>query len=171
MISFLVILFLLQLISFYFLALLYTKVSKFDDFEKKQRKIMNEMDDSLGAYLAELKDENERLIQRLAERDSDLSAVERGNGVVAARKSGEGADKEHPKVRVNTPKIPINLALKSYNAVTAATETAFAQATESEMVDDRTRAIQMHNSGVSVEEIAKKLGKGRTEVELILKFK
>ena len=88
MIIFLVILFLLQLISFYFLALLYTKVSKFDDFEKKQRKIMNEMDDSLGAYLAELKDENERLIQRLAERDSDLSAVERGNGVVAARKSG-----------------------------------------------------------------------------------
>jgi hypothetical protein len=90
---------------------------------------------------------------------------------VAARKSDEGADKEHPKVRVSTPKIPINLALKSYNAVTAATETAFAQATESEMVDDRTRAIQMHNSGVSVEEIAKKLGKGRTEVELILKFK
>ena len=74
MIIFLVILFLLQLISFYFLALLYTKVSKFDDLEKKQRKIMNEMDDSLGAYLAELKDENERLIQRLAERDSDLSA-------------------------------------------------------------------------------------------------
>ena len=90
MIIFLVILFLLQLISFYFLALLYTKVSKFDDLEKKQRKIMNEMDDSLGAYLAELKDENERLIQRLAERDSDLSAVERDNGIVAARKSGEG---------------------------------------------------------------------------------
>ena len=74
-------------------------------------------------------------------------------------------------MRVNTPKIPVNLALKSYNAVTAATETALAQATESEMVDDRTRAIQMHNAGVSVEEIAKKLGKGRTEVELILKFR
>ena len=34
---------------------------------------MNEMDDSIGAYLSELKDENERLIQRLAERDRSRS--------------------------------------------------------------------------------------------------
>ena len=125
---FLVFLFHLQIISFYFLALLYTKVSKFDDLEKKQRKLMDEMDDSIGAYLSELKDENERLIERLAERRFRICP--QSNGIIALwqhRNRGEGADKEHPKVRVNTPKIPINLALKSYNAVTAATETAFAQ--------------------------------------------
>ena len=55
----------MQIIGFYFLALLYTKVSKFDDLEKKQRKLMEEMDDSIGAYLSELKDENDRLIERL----------------------------------------------------------------------------------------------------------
>ena len=43
----LIFLFIVQIISFYFLALLYTKVSKFDDLEKKQRKLMVEMDDSL----------------------------------------------------------------------------------------------------------------------------
>lgn len=37
-------------------------------------------------------------------------------------------------------------------------------------IDDRTRVIQLHEAGQSVENIAKKLGKGRTEVELILKF-
>ena len=62
---FLVFLFIIQIISFYFLALLYTKVTKFDDLEKKQRKLMTEMDDSIGAYLSELKDENDRLIEQL----------------------------------------------------------------------------------------------------------
>ena len=62
---FLVFLFIIQIIGFYFLALLYTKVTKFDDLEKKQRKLMAEMDNSIGAYLSELKDENERLIEQL----------------------------------------------------------------------------------------------------------
>ncbi len=63
---FIVILFIIQIISFYFLALLYTKVSNFDSLEKKQRKLMEEMDDSITAYLTELKDENDRLINQLS---------------------------------------------------------------------------------------------------------
>lgn len=52
-------LFILQIMTFYFLALLYTKSSKYDDLEKKQQTLMREMDDSIGMYLTELKDEND----------------------------------------------------------------------------------------------------------------
>ena len=38
-------------------------------------------------------------------------------------------------------------------------------------MDDRTKAINLHDTGQTIEEIAKALGKGRTEVELILKFR
>ena len=72
---FLLFLFVTQLISFYFLALLYAKVSKFDDLEKKQGKLMREMDDSITAYLSELKDENDRLIIQLASREESKSKV------------------------------------------------------------------------------------------------
>ena len=71
-------------------------------------------------------------------------------------------------IRINTPRRPINLALKSiqrklsYNG---------RPEPEVENVDDRTIAIQLHDAGQSIEEIAKKLGKGQTEVELILKFR
>ena len=65
---FLLFLFILQLISFYFMALLYMKVSKFNNLEKKQEKLMAEMDDAIGAYLSELKEENERLIQIIDKR-------------------------------------------------------------------------------------------------------
>ena len=42
---------------------------------------------------------------------------------------------------------------------------------QSSELDDRTRAFNMHDEGKPVEEIAKKLGKGKTEVELLLKFR
>lgn len=58
-------LFFLQLLSFYFLIILNTKLAKFKDLEKKQERLMREMDDTITAYLAEMKDENDRLIKEL----------------------------------------------------------------------------------------------------------
>ena len=40
-----------------------------------------------------------------------------------------------------------------------------------EAEDARTQVIRLHDAGQSIEEIAKQLGKGRTEIELILKFR
>lgn len=162
-------LFIVQIISFYFLALLYTKVSKFDDLEKKQRKLMIEMDDSIGAYLSELKDENERLIERLATRDPEPIAKKVLSSVLANNNNQEHtATSEHvsPMMRVSKPTIPVNVALKSYNAVTTTQ-----QGPTLEVDDDRTHALRLFDAGQSIEEIAKALGKGKTEVELILKFR
>ena len=160
-------LFIVQIISFYFLALLYTKVSKFDDLEKKQRKLMIEMDDSIGAYLSELKDENERLIERLAARPYEpiVKKVESSPLAPPVNKQELAATLEQSQPVIRKSTVPVNLALKSYNAVTTAKEPTPA------VDDDRTRALKMHDAGQSIEEIAKTLGKGRTEVELILKFR
>ncbi|WP_318615393.1 DUF6115 domain-containing protein [Sporosarcina sp. YIM B06819] len=162
----LVVLFIVQIISFYFLALLYTKVSKFDDLEKKQRKLMVEMDDSIGAYLSELKDENERLIERLATRDQ-IPVMKKVDNIMpsAIKQEVDTVEQPQPVMRVSKPTVPINVALKSYNTV------AVQQESPVEVDNDRTRAIKLHDAGQSIEEIAKALGKGRTEVELILKFK
>lgn len=160
-------LFIVQVISFYFLALLYTKVSKFDDLEKKQRKLMIEMDDSMGAYLSELKDENERLIERLLERDSKPPAKKVVSSALNIKQEQQ-ATVEHtqPVLRASKPTIPVNVALKSYNAVTTNQ-----QGPTVVVDDDRTQAIKLFDAGQSIEEIAKALGKGKTEVELILKFR
>ncbi|MFJ7933167.1 hypothetical protein [Sporosarcina sp. NPDC096371] len=160
----LVFLFIVQIIGFYFLVLLYTKVSKFDDLEKKQRKLMTEMDDSIGAYLSELKDENERLIERLAARDRVVIAPK----VDSQKNSKEVAvalEQPKPVIRAKKPVIPVNLALKSYNSISTAQEPSV------EADDARTQAFKLHDAGQSIEQIAKVLGKGRTEVELILKFR
>ena len=111
---FLVFLFIIQIISFYFLALLYTKVTKFDDLEKKQRKLMAEMDDSIGAYLSELKDENERLIEQLTVMFNNL--VSKKQLVRDCTKNPLASEEIRPVMRASIPKMPVNLALKSYKA-------------------------------------------------------
>ena len=151
---FLLFLFVTQIIVFYFLALLYTKVSKYDDLEKKQRRLMDEMDDSIGAYLSELKDENDRFIEKLS-----ISAKEENKAKPLPTYDNDN---------VPSAKVPLNLALQSYKSTTLYQNEID---TGVEELDDRTRAIQLHEAGQSIEEIAKALGKGLTEVELILKFR
>lgn len=161
---FLLVLFIVQIVGFYFLALLYTKVSKFDDLEKKQRRMMEEMDDSIGAYLSELKDENDRLIHRLATMEMKVEK-ELANEHVEAEPAP--IKQEMPSIPIVVPKRPVNLALKSYGEATLLKEDA--EAEESDL-DDRGKVLNLYSIGKSVEDIAKELGKGRTEVELILKF-
>lgn len=154
-----------QIITFYFLALLYTKVTKFDDLEKKQRKLMTEMDDSIGAYLSELKDENERLLEQLT-----VHVQQPALQKTTVRVAQESAASEEgwPEIRASIPKMPVNLALKSYKSAVQVPEKTLVPV---EVDDDRTKAIRLHDEGKSIEEIAKQLGKGRTEIELILKFR
>lgn len=127
---------------------------------------MVEMDDSIGAYLSELKDENERLIERLATREHESIAKKVDSSPrVSKQELAATVEDSQPVIPVRKSVVPVNLALKSYNAVTTAKEPTLI------VDDDRTRALKMHDTGQSIEEIAKTLGKGRTEVELILKFR
>lgn len=179
--SFIVILFIIQIISFYFLALLYTKVSNFDNLEKKQRKLMEEMDDSIAAYLTELKDENDRLIDQLNHKAEHKKESPINNSTnkkyMPIEEEIHQQKTKAPTFDVKTPVIPLNIALKSYGTSKQSetevnSEPLKINPAEKELeTDDRTRALKLHDAGESVEEIAKLLGKGRTEVELILKFR
>lgn len=166
---FIFLLFITQVVSFYFLAILYMKVSKYDDFEKKQQKLMEEMDDSLAAYLVEVKDENDKLIEKLASapprEKRDRDEVEEVYSTVNLKDSSL---EEAPLINITTPKIPMNQVLKSYGKMSYEPIEELEAPLE---IDDRTRAIELHNEGKSIEEIARMLEKGRTEVELILKFR
>lgn len=163
-------------ISFYFIALLYMKVSKFDDLERKQNKLMKEMDDAISAYLIEVKEENDKLIQKLtakvAEQETSASFEYK------VQDEPMDAKQEELDIPVTIPKHTIrNHARKSYETVKQHSgKLDIEEVEESPKVqkevplDDRARAIQLSKEGLSIEEIAKELDKGRTEIELILKF-
>ena len=74
MIIFLVVLFISQLLTFYFLVILNSKLSKYKEIEKKQEAIIRDMDDAISAYLVEVKDENDRLIKELTKQSKKVQA-------------------------------------------------------------------------------------------------
>lgn len=145
------------------------KVTKFDDLEKKQRQLMTEMDNSITAYLTELKDENAKLIRQLDSRNQPKAhAKEKEQGTRAVVEKSQTS----ASIDLVSPAVPMSLALKSYQAVkTAPSEKKLPESNEAIEKDTRTIVTELHDSGRSIEEIAKLLGKGKTEVELILKFR
>ncbi|TQR20947.1 DUF6115 domain-containing protein [Psychrobacillus vulpis] len=154
----LVILFLLQLISFYVIALLYSKLSKLNDIEKKQDQVLAEMEDSFVAYIAEIKDENNRLLQELRNTEKSIAAstVEI---VPKATNEKEPFTFEQPKSYVSKV-----LAANSYLKSVASKE-------KKNPVTIQEKVLFYEEEGKSIDEIAKLLQIGKTEVELFLKFK
>jgi hypothetical protein len=153
---FIAFLFILQLISFFLIAILYTRLTKLKDVEHKHQVLMREMDDAVSAYLLEIKDENNRLLEELSRRSVSFDGIE--------------VLKEQQKDEVEfSPRSTVSkLAVaKLYKQTTnpKEPENLSKQITLKEQVDG------LLNSGKSIEQIAKQLGKGKTEIELILKFR
>lgn len=152
---FIVFLFILQLVSFFFIAILNARLSKFQDVERKNEELMKEMDDAVSAYLFEMKDENNRLLEELSRRTSKFEGIE--------IKSQQLQDEVGFSTPTTISKTKVaNLYKQSFKVEES--EPTLKPITLKEQV------IQLSNSGKSTEQIAKQLGKGKTEIELMIKF-
>lgn len=155
----LVILFLLQLISFYLVALLFTKLGKLKEVEKKQEQVLAEIDDSFSAYIAEIKDENNRLLQELKNTEKTFVAA-----TTEEKVKKEPVIKETPVFEIPKTFVSKQLAASSYSKAVTPKE-------KKEPVTMKEKVLYFDEEGKSVEEIAKLLQIGKTEVGLFLKFK
>ncbi|MFJ5770001.1 DUF6115 domain-containing protein [Psychrobacillus sp. NPDC093180] len=154
----LVILFLLQLISFYFIALLNAKLTKFNNMEQKQEQILAEIEDSFSAYIAEIKDENDRLLRELNHTDRVVAAT------TEQVEEKEDTIETTPVFEVPKAFVSKQLAANSYLKTASVIE-------KKEPVTIKEKVFFYADEGKSVDEIAQKLQIGKTEVELFLKFK
>lgn len=182
------VLFVLQLLSFYFIIILNTKLAKFKDLEVKQERLMREMDDTISLYLAEMKDENNRLIQALQVVPKSTMTADTGQQaqpIAVPKSQGQPlsqTDSEKKAVTVNSePRIlmPKNIVANAYSrqqqggttaVQTAAPKVDSLQKEEPKPLTMEQQIVQMAEQGKTAEEIAKKLQKGKTEIELLLKF-
>ncbi|PID25595.1 hypothetical protein [Sporosarcina sp. P7] len=165
----LALLFILQIIGFMVMTLLYVKITKFNNLEKKQQRLMKEMDQSILAYLGEIKEENDRLIHQLNQRTGDQMKPTT-NSAPSEQSITEVSDsrqKPHP--------VPLHFALRSYQKTVETEKNVKEKNSELHSksfddLDDKEKAKQLYAEGKSIEDIARKLKKGRTEIELIIKF-
>lgn len=151
----LIILFLMQVISFYFIALLNAKISRFDNMEQNQQQILNDIENSFSAYIAEITDENNRLIQEL--KNTEVPKI------VPSKNQVKPSEHETSILEPPVSFVSKQIAASSYMK-TAQSTTKKVPATVREKV------IFHFDEGKNPEEIAKLLQIGKTEVELFLKF-
>lgn len=191
-----VVLFVSQLLSFYCIIILNTKLAKFKDLEIKQERLMREMEDAISVYLAEIKDENDRLINELQMVPKQKTVIvtepkEKDKEIFkqSSEKDTNNAKDEQPSKEENVPGfemeprviVPKKTAVSAYSrqqqssinttkqgsSVVTLTEERLEKQKELTFEE---QVVHLSKQGKTVEEIAKQLQKGKTEIELLLKF-
>ncbi len=172
--------FILHGISFLIMVLLYFRLEQTKDIERNQATILKDMEDLLSAYITEIKDENEAFLDKAKQ---DQEQVRHADIQI---KNDVSVKSTNIQPRINTVEDQLtdhDLAslLPSYDDLVD--EKIVTRKKESITLDSMPdiknnieplsigqQARLLHNSGLSVEEIAKKFNKGKTEIELFLKF-
>ncbi|GMN98516.1 hypothetical protein [Parageobacillus thermoglucosidasius] len=150
----LVISFVLHAVSLFIIILLYLQLSKVKETEKRQQQMAEEMEQTFSAYLLEWKEENERFLKKLSDMASNRSQEEVKNhpSVVQATSANE---EELPDYFPNVDDVKDIVDIRQ-------------QAAPPLLADE---AWKLYEQGKTIEEIAKMLKKGKTEIELLLKFR
>ncbi|OCS87701.1 hypothetical protein [Caryophanon tenue] len=171
------------LVAFAVIILLYMKVSQLKDVEHKQQIMMRELDQSVSAYLVDMKEENDRFLAELQRTKKPASLFNEPietPKVKAAPYVPPMPDEE--VVAFEVPVVPKKKAASVYASQPPKApltkrptfEEAMQQAVETPAEKPpqtlQQQIQQMREEGQTIEQIAKALNKGKTEVELLLKF-
>lgn len=158
------VLFILLMISFYFIALLNMKLNRFQKNEHKQERLIEEMESSIANFLTEIEDENNKLIQIINSKERQVRDE--------VTQSSTKEEKEPPS-NDDIPKEEkvVFTAPRSYvkNAYTSELKSPIIEQPKVEQTVEQ-QVKDLYMKGHSIAEIAKRLNKGKTEVELLLKF-
>ena len=181
MIAAIVALFILVLVAFAVIILLYMRVSQLKGLEQKQQIMMREMDQLVSAYLVEMREENDRLIEQLQQTkpkslfNEPLPAAPKLKKPVAPYVPPMPAEEEVViEATFEKPMPPKDVVANAYMSQPPQKkkktfDEALQQAVPLQV--PTTDVYTLAAEGKSVEEIARTLGKGKTEVELLLKFR
>jgi len=187
-----IVLFILQLISFFLIVLLNAKLNKYKHLEVKQNQLMDEMDNAIGAYLMEMKEENDRLIQEL----SSIPKPIKENHQTESLNQANPTIQQKVKPKIVSPTVASNVyksniqkqaqieeeQILSKNNNSNEMKTAASQNEILNEIKDLSHEVEkkemsfeeivlsMYRDGHTVDQIAKQLNRGKTEIELLIKF-
>lgn len=188
--SLVIILIISQLICYYFIVILNTKITKFKDLEKRQDQLIREMDDAISLYLVEMKEENDRLIDELSsikqnERNKERKVQNRAMFNPEEKKTisddiQNGIEEKVDALQSKAPKVnfPKKMATNAYkqqrlsqaSSITGQELNVEEEKDNSALPTFEQKVLNLHKQGKTIDEIAKITQKGITEIELLIKF-
>jgi hypothetical protein len=156
-------------VTFLIMIYFYKRFSQYQDVDNMKRTV-REVEDLFEAYLMELKDENKKFLNIVTKYGNTV--IEQNKVVETEEKLKDEKFEEDPvepnnsnssKVENDAPVIQ-NQEENQYEPESIELEDSVEEPSVQSTV------LLLYQQGQSIEEIAKKLNKGKTEVELIIKF-
>ncbi|GAE91597.1 hypothetical protein JCM21714_550 [Gracilibacillus boraciitolerans JCM 21714] len=145
--------FMIHVITFIIIRQLKNRQDELTTVEDNVNQQVRNVEDTLAIYLVELKEENDRFMQQF----------ERIDSTEANNEETDNHKKEYTKSV--SPPLQQPQQEPEYQPISTI-------GMEKDTVENSTTAtiLHLHDKGYTIDEIAKKLDKGKTEVELLLKF-
>ncbi|AME05260.1 Swarming motility protein SwrB [Bacillus siamensis] len=142
--------FVLHGILLYAVIILYTRFSALKETERQQKKILEETENTLAAFLLELKEENERLED-------------------AKNRADQAPDAEDAESRPVKPQKELDIPDHMEKLISATEQAESEENSGAHSFEER--VSELYEQGLTPAEIAKRMKSGKTEIELFLKFR
>ena len=196
---FMFILFFMNIMTIFAVIVLFMRQNRLIQVEKDQRSIVSEMEELMTNYLMEMKEENEVFLEKVADKKqnhldpqqpanaSDFDEIKRDtystkNKALMAYKNQSSIEADIEKdswsteqndhVELSTVRTEQAIETEEIPKKESFSETLHAslngQSISEPSLNEQVKALSA--KGLSVEEIAKNLKRGKTEIELSLKF-
>ncbi|MBE3570336.1 MAG: hypothetical protein IMW92_09575 [Bacillales bacterium] len=161
-----------NVIILFAVVLLYMRQNRLFGLKEEQEKMIQDTEEMLSTYLLQMKEENEAFLKKISSIEVEQTHHTYNNGSLEIQPNQD-------EQKLNQPKQPIVSkieALKKYQQQ----EQSIVQTNESRnemdisdwMEDDLyENVLFLQKKGLTIEEIAHKLNKGTTEIQLLLKFR
>mgnify|MGYP005828204177 CR=1 FL=1 len=162
--------FLLNIVSLLAIVLLFSRQNRFLNMEKEQKKMIMELEEVISTYLIEMKEENEEFIKAFNHQvksqthttDKTDDENETGSPLQTKPKWPGAGYKQASKAYQQTPTPQMGSVEKKLEVKPTV------KTNEDPLIQ---QVLSLKKEGKSIEEIAQTVGKGKTEIELLLKFR
>lgn len=187
----------LNILAFLIIAILFLRQNKLIKMEDNLKRPIHEMEELTSAYLLQMKEENDRFINRLNQmnkdgQDSEITSInefeikqnEEGNmnqpNIAIDRLDLQENDMPFIKKTISQQAVMAYQKQKENRKISINSDVSTMTVEQNNQADNRpvtvshnldNQIIHLRKQGYKIEEIAKMLNKGKTEIELLLKFK
>ncbi|MGV3465857.1 MAG: hypothetical protein ACO1OT_11250 [Heyndrickxia sp.] len=162
----------INVVSIFGIIILYMRQNRLLQVDQDQKKVLKDMEEMFSSYLLEMRDENEAFIKKVQGHNHQSSLheiVDQGDlEKETLSKSDELSVEEQPFTAVMR-----NHAAKKYKTMMSKTDKSVDENKRNDFstLPLEKQAFLLEKKGLTIEQIAQKLHKGKTEIELLLKFR
>lgn len=159
-----------NLVTILTVIILYSRQNRLIDFENNYKDSIKEMEELINTFIFEMKEENDEIKQLFrSESEGPIKEKQQSDADVDIDQEVMGLPQGYrQQAALNAYTNSSGQSIEAKRIVKRAESVREGQ--ESDQNSVLTEVINMRNQGLTIEEIAKKMGRGKTEIDLLIKL-